>query len=71
MEALTDMAGGEKSRGIQVGQNLNQEVCWQPAEQVIKRHKGGRTGPDAAEAASSSHVAGNWETRLPSQSISL
>lgn len=47
MEALTDMADGEKSRGIQVGQNLNQDVCWQPAEQVIKHHKGGHTSPDA------------------------
>lgn len=47
MEALTDMADGEESRGIQVGQHLNQDVCWQPAEQVIKHHKGGHTSPDA------------------------
>lgn len=33
------MADGEKGGGIQVGQNFNQDVCWQPAGQVIKHHK--------------------------------
>lgn len=35
MEALADMADGEKGGGIKVGQNLYQDVCWQPAGQVI------------------------------------
>lgn len=47
MEELTDMADGEESGGVQVGQDLNQDVCRQPAERAggevggggIKHHK--------------------------------
>lgn len=39
MEGLADMADSEKGGGIKVGQNLYQDVCWQPAGQVIKHHK--------------------------------
>lgn len=37
MQQPADVADGEKSGSIQVGQNLNQDVWWQPAAQVIKR----------------------------------
>lgn len=39
MEVLADMGDGHKGGSIKVGQNLYQDVCWQPAGQVINYHK--------------------------------
>lgn len=36
MQEPADVADSEKSSSIQEGQNLNQDVWWQPAAHVIK-----------------------------------
>lgn len=38
MEELIDVADAEKSGGIQVWQNLNQDLRWQSTEKVIRHH---------------------------------
>ena len=37
IEELVDMAECVKSRDIQVGQNLHQDLQWQPADKDMKR----------------------------------
>lgn len=46
MQEPADVADGEKSSGVQVGQNLHQDVWWQPATQVIKRSQKKEATPE-------------------------